>query len=114
MNGPEHWREADLILTGDSDRCSYGCPHSGCPHEMAMIARAIGHGLLALAAAVVDGPAVMRPEDRNEWDHATGRLEREEDEPEPEPYDPGPECDDEGGMSEYRHILPEDYERGQL
>ena len=49
MTGPEHWREADLILT--SDPCSYGCPHTGCPHEMAMIGRAIGHGLLALAAA---------------------------------------------------------------
>jgi hypothetical protein len=24
---------------------------------------------------VVDGPAVMRPEDRDEWDRATGRLE---------------------------------------
>jgi hypothetical protein len=21
-------------------------------------------------------------------------------------YDPGPECDDQGGMSEYRHVLP--------
>jgi hypothetical protein len=27
-------------------------------------------------------------------------------EPEPEEYDPGPEADDEGGMSEYRHVLP--------
>ena len=35
------------------------------------------------------------------------------DEPEPEEYDPGPEVDDEGGMSEYRYILPEDYQRGQ-
>jgi hypothetical protein len=25
------------------------------------------------------------------------------DEPEPAEYDPGPECDDEGGMSEYRY-----------
>jgi hypothetical protein len=33
--------------------------------------------------------------------------------PEPEEYDPGPEADDEGGMSEYRYVLPEDYERGQ-
>jgi hypothetical protein len=32
--------------------------------------------------------------------------DEEEDEPEPEPYDPGPECDDEGGMSEYRGWLP--------
>lgn len=30
-----------------------------------------------------------------------------QDEPEPEDYDPGPECDDQGGMSEYRYaILP--------
>jgi hypothetical protein len=39
------------------------------------------------------------------------------DEPEEEPpvveYDPGPEIDDEGGMSECRYILPEDYERSQ-
>ena len=33
--------------------------------------------------------------------------------PEPVPYDPGPEAGDEGGMSEYRYILPEDYQRGQ-
>jgi hypothetical protein len=30
----------------------------------------------------------------------------EPDEPEPEEYDPGPEVDDEGGMSEYRRWLP--------
>ncbi len=30
-------------------------------------------------------------------------------EPEPEQYDPGPECDDQGGMSEYRYaITPEE------
>lgn len=34
-------------------------------------------------------------------------------EPEREEYDPGPEIDGEGGMSEYRYLLPEDYERGQ-
>jgi hypothetical protein len=77
MTGPEHWAEADLILTGNADPCSYGCPHTGCPHEMAMIARAQVHATLALAAAVVDGPAVMRPEDRDEWDRATGRLEED-------------------------------------
>ena len=43
MTGPEHWREADLILSGDP--CEYGCPHSGCPHEMRMIARAQVHAL---------------------------------------------------------------------
>src|SRR5260370_25517453 len=36
-----------------------------------------------------------------------------EDEPEPEEHDPGPAADDEAGMSEYRYILPEDYERGR-
>jgi hypothetical protein len=34
-------------------------------------------------------------------------------ESEPEEYNPGPEVDDEGGMSEYRYMLPEDYQRGQ-
>ena len=72
MTGPEHWSEADLILSGDP--CEYGCPHSGCPHEMRMIARAQVHALLALAEAYVAG-ATMRPEDRDEWDRVTGRLE---------------------------------------
>jgi hypothetical protein len=76
VTGPEHWREADLIVT--QDPCSYGCPHAGCEHEMASLARAQVHATLALAAAVADGPAVMRPKDRDEWDRATGRLEDEE------------------------------------
>jgi hypothetical protein len=33
------------------------------------------HATLALAGAIVDGPAVMRPEDHDEWDRVTGRLE---------------------------------------
>jgi hypothetical protein len=33
------------------------------------------------------------------------RNELAELEPEPEDFDPGPEVDDEGGMSEYRHAL---------
>ena len=36
----------------------------------------------------------------SEW--ASAHLATAED-PEPEEYDPGPEVDDEGGMSEYRH-----------
>ena len=40
-----------------------------------------------------------------------------DDEPGEEPpvaeYDPGPECDDQGGMSEYRYVMPEHYQRGQ-
>jgi hypothetical protein len=35
-------------------------------------------------------------------DDSADRLEQPE--PEPEEYDPGPEIDDEGGMSEYRHV----------
>jgi hypothetical protein len=77
VTGPQHWEEASLIVLGD--RCDYGCPHAGCAHEMAYLARAQVHATLALAAAVVDGPAVMRPEDRDEWDRVTGRLEPEED-----------------------------------
>ena len=75
MTGPEHWREADLIVTGES--CDYGCPHTGCEHEMARLARAQVHALLALAEVYVAG-AAMRPEDRDEWDRVTGRLEPEE------------------------------------
>jgi hypothetical protein len=103
MTGPEHWAEADLILS--SDPCDYGCPHTGCAHEAAHLARAQVHATLALAEAVVAG-ATMRPEDRDEWDRATGRLEREEPAPEPGEYDPGPEVDDEDGMSKYRRWLP--------
>ena len=52
MTGPEHWSEADQILSGDP--CEYGCPHSGCPHEMRLIARAQVHATLALAAATAE------------------------------------------------------------
>ena len=71
MNRREHWEEADLILTGDSDPCSYGCPHSGCPHEMAMIARAHVHAVLALAASTghTDGG-------EDQADDDTRRLDR--------------------------------------
>ena len=48
MDGVQHWKESDLILTNDP--CSYGCPHSGCPHEMAMIARAQVHAQQAATA----------------------------------------------------------------
>ena len=42
-----------------------------------------------------------------------GPQDEPEEEPPVEGYDPGPGIDDEGGMSEYRYLLPEDYERGQ-
>jgi hypothetical protein len=74
MTGHDHWLEAEVLITEKA--CDYGCPHAGCVHEMAYIARAQVHA--TLAAAVVDGPAVMRPEDRDVWDRATGRLEEDQ------------------------------------
>ena len=56
MTGPEHWREADLILT--SDPCEYGCPHSGCSHEMRQIARAQVHAALAATAFAATAESV--------------------------------------------------------
>lgn len=40
---------------------------------------------------------------------ASNREELELEEPEPGEYDPGPEVDDEGGMSEYRYHEPESW-----
>jgi hypothetical protein len=48
MTGPEHFREAELLL---GSGCEYMCPHSGCEHEAAQLARAQVHATLALAAA---------------------------------------------------------------
>jgi hypothetical protein len=70
VNGPENYYEADLILT--SERCDYGCPHTGCQHEMRMIALAQVHMLGALTAAVVAG-ADLNPADRHEWQKAIDR-----------------------------------------
>ena len=67
MNGPGHWAEADLILCAEP--CEYGCPHSGCPHEMRLIAIAQVHATLALGAAVIAGTA-LSPADRHEWQKA--------------------------------------------
>lgn len=53
--GSLHRREAEVILVTD---CPHMCPHTGCPHEMAMLARAQVHATLALAAAVRDA-AIM-------------------------------------------------------
>jgi hypothetical protein len=77
FSGPQHWREADLILTGD-DPCSYGCPHNGCPHEMAMIARAQVHATLALAAATAlidEKPRSGSFDAWREWNQVAGRAD---------------------------------------
>jgi hypothetical protein len=51
MTPAEHWNEADQILTDEP--CEYGCPHSGCPHEMRQLARAQVHAMLAFGALVL-------------------------------------------------------------
>ena len=66
MNGPAHYSEADFILTGDDGTCEYSCPHSGCAHEMAFLARAQVHATLALVAAVMVRTG-LAPADRHEW-----------------------------------------------
>jgi len=66
MTGPNNYREA-VLITEDS-RCDYGCPHTGCPHEMAYLARAQVHAALALTAAVITASAHrLQPADRHEW-----------------------------------------------
>ena len=77
MTGPNNYREA-VLITEDS-RCDYGCPHTGCPHEMAYLARAQVHATLALTAAVIAGSVTLSPADRHEWmkaidpDYAAGQ-----------------------------------------
>jgi hypothetical protein len=66
MTGPNNYREA-VLITEDS-RCDYGCPHTGCQHEMAYLARAQVHATLALTAAVIAGTAdKIMPVIRDEW-----------------------------------------------
>jgi hypothetical protein len=65
MTGPENYREAVAIVTGES--CDYGCPHTGCAHEAAYLARAQVHATLALAAAVIAGALGVEPAERAEW-----------------------------------------------
>lgn len=48
MTGPQHFAEAQKLLETD---CEYGCPHTGCEHEQAHLARAQVHATLAHAAA---------------------------------------------------------------
>ena len=69
MSGPDNYREAVAILTGES--CDYGCPHTGCAHEIAYLARAQVHATLALTVAVVAGTNMNRA-DRAEWADAIG------------------------------------------
>jgi hypothetical protein len=75
VNGPQHWKEADLILT--EDPCEYGCPHAGCAHEMRQIARAQVHATLALAAAAEDTRRLDRIRvvlAKFDWEHDDRQL----------------------------------------
>jgi hypothetical protein len=71
VNGPEHYQLAEVAL--DAAAATQGEELHYTATEALL--DALAHATLALAAAVVDGPAVMRPEDRDEWDRATGRPE---------------------------------------
>lgn len=69
MTGPSNYREANALL---ENGCDYGCPHAGCQHEMAYIARAIVHAIQANTAATIDTySAAMKPADLHEWRKAT-------------------------------------------
>ena len=73
MTGPEHYRMAEALLA-DADK---GLDQRTAGKRMGryeLIEVAQVHATLALAEAYVAG-AVMRPEDRDEWDRATGRSE---------------------------------------
>jgi hypothetical protein len=74
-NHPQTWRPRHLRRIGltqpDLSRRRSSAPSQ--PEKLGNTSQV--HATLALAAVVVDGPAVMRPEDRDEWDRATGRLE---------------------------------------
>lgn len=72
MTGPEHYLEAERLIRDMPKAAKDG---EFTHEDIAMIQRtAQVHATLALVAVAVDGPSVMRPEDRDEWDRATGRL----------------------------------------
>jgi hypothetical protein len=74
MTGPEHYRRAEELLA-ESRRAVRKRIEPDWLMPADLITEAQVHATLALAATQVDGAAVMRLEDRDEWDRATGRLE---------------------------------------
>ena len=65
MNGPESFTEGILQLQSG---CDYGCPHAGCDHEIAYIARAQVYMTAALVAVTfATGAHRLQPADRHEW-----------------------------------------------
>lgn len=100
MDGASHYREAERILAildekHDPEEWDAKVKAGGV--HIAMAAAQV-HATLALA----DATAIT-----------SVSIEEQDDEPDPGDYDPGPECDDEGGMTEYRYVMAEDYQRGQ-
>lgn len=72
---------------------------------MALRKLAAGHEAIRLAGAADDYRLAIA-EDLAEAFTVLAKTLADEPEPEPEEYDPGPEVDDEGGMSEYRYVWP--------
>jgi hypothetical protein len=105
MTGPEHFREAERLIA-QANSIMDGFPSDAYAQTLA---EAQVHATLALAAATA-----LPGEHPGDWQREIWAFGFEgEPGSEPEEHDPGPEVDDEGGMSEYYYILPEDYERGQ-
>ena len=92
-----------------------GCPYCGAPlitepehwaGDPARVAAMTPDEQARVGAHLDRYPLIRRgPGDSDERLHQPDEPESDESY---DDYDPGPECDDEGGMSEYRYVLPED------
>jgi hypothetical protein len=107
MTGPEHYHQAEQLLAHECDVDCYA-GHRACARQDALV-----HAMLALAAAFACARLGELPVwDADAWQDIAGTHPSPLHYGEPSPdleaqeYDPGPEIDDEGGMSEYRHALP--------
>ena len=114
MTGPEHYRQAELHCEDADSFELKGEPVTSAWHQQ----QAQVHATLALAAATAlgspgraggHGTDGMDPADRLAWEDTASAAApaRDDDDPAAGDYDPGPEVDDEGGMSEYRYAWPE-------
>ena len=75
MTGPEHYREAEQMLT-DGPGCQ--CEHSCCVHHQTLIAEAQVHATLALAAATALAQSIagLTPlAEFREWADVAGAAE---------------------------------------